>query len=183
MLELAPETSESNMDSRTVTHDAASSIDSFEIISNSDLSPGYPRKKSPSFTLKKAYTPEADKRKFTMSPEGSPMIKRTRKLRSKSVEKPATNLRYELFEKNIQKVIKKIKQGKIQSSSSSNYSNYSLTNTIYIVSKFPRSQFYRNSTATATLVFEEDQQEELYGEKSPTESSLDFYRKKLNLSS
>lgn len=120
MLELAPETSESNReDSGTVTYDGRSSLDSFEMISHTDLSPGYSRKKSPSFSLKKAYTPEADKRKFTMSPEGSPMTKRTRKLRSKSVEKPATNLRYELFEKNIQKVIKKIKQGKIQSTTSS----------------------------------------------------------------
>ena len=125
ILEIAPnETSESNReDSGTAgTYDGRSSFDSFEIVSNPDLSPVFfSRKKSPSVQVNKGFSPEPEKRKLTgvTSPEGSPMLKKRRKLRSKSVEKTTDNLRYELFEKNIQKVIKKIKKGRIEDRTSS----------------------------------------------------------------
>ena len=118
LLELANiETSESNKeDSGTNSNiqEVKSSFDSFEIMSNPEISPTLGLAMRKSVSISKTMASEFDKKRSTATPEDSPVTRKSRQLRSKSVGKTTNNLRYEMFEKNLQKVIKKLKKEKME---------------------------------------------------------------------
>jgi len=79
------------------------------MMSTTEISPTLGLGMRKSVSISKTMVTEFDKKKI-MTPEDSPIMKKSRQLRSKSVGKIANNLRYEMFERNLQKIIKKIKR-------------------------------------------------------------------------
>jgi len=149
LLEIAAiETSESNKDESGTagTPEVKSSWDSIEIGSDQGFSPTLMGRKS--ISMPKSVHTDLDRKKATYTPEDSPVMRKARNLRSKSVQKRDDNdNRYEVFEKSIQKMLKKIRKQKEAVS--------------YSPGKTNRSKFYRNSLF-GTPSYEEDRSEKSF---------------------
>jgi len=149
LLEIATiDTSESNRDESGTagTPEVKSSWDSIELGSNQEFSPTLLGRKS--ISMPKSVHTDLDKKKMAYTPDDSPVTRKSRSLRSKSVQKRDGNdNRFEQFDRSIQKVIKKIRRQREAAS----YSPPGKTN---------RSRFYRNS------LFGSSSYEEVGSEKS-----------------
>lgn len=107
----AVETSESNKDESGTagTPEIKSSWDSIEIGSNQEFSPTLLGRQS--ISMPKSVHTDLDRKKVGYTPEDSPIMRKSRNLRSKSVQKRDDNdNRYEVFEKSIQRMLKKIRR-------------------------------------------------------------------------
>lgn len=111
---VAYETSESNKDDSGmagVNLDVKSSWDSIDMTPNNDTSSNIQGRNSLCASKNGSEDPER-KKSSILTPDDSPATKKTRKLRSKSVEKSDLTHRYKMFEKNLQKIIKNLRREK-----------------------------------------------------------------------
>ena len=109
------DTNESNREEASLggTRDGKLSWDSMDIVSTVELSsPLLIHTKRSLAVIKESNKQSPMNLRFPLSPEDSPLLKRHRKIKSRSVERVTANLRYEKFKQNLQQMIKKLKKDK-----------------------------------------------------------------------